>query len=146
MKRAICWVLVVGSLGVALAQERPNFAGRWMLAGADSQPAQPLIVHQTETALEVENWSRRGPSSGTYEWHTTPALNAASEGSASWNGTTLMVVFPAAPSPERSAMVSTRTESWSLDKTGKLTVVIQLTAKQGLRWIDRLMYSRSDQR
>jgi hypothetical protein len=146
MKRAICGVLVVGALGVALAQERPNFAGRWILAGADSQPAQPLIVHQTETALEVENWSRRGPSSGTYEWPTTPAPTAIGEASVSWNGTTLVVVVPAARSPARPATVATRTESWSVDNTGKLTVVIELTSKQGLRLIDRFTYSRSDRR
>jgi hypothetical protein len=39
-----------------------------------------------------------------------------------------------------------RTESWSLDRIGKLTVLIEVRPNQGSRELNRFIYSRADQR
>jgi hypothetical protein len=131
--------------GTALAQDRPNFAGRWIQAGAGSQPEQPVIVSQTPTSLTVQNWSKSGPSSGIYQWGPDPQQPAATRPSASWNGTTLVVAFPMSVLPNAPTVSASRTESWSLDRTGRLTVMIELRRSQGPRERDRFVYSRADQ-
>jgi len=130
----------------ALAQDRPNFAGRWIAAGSGSQPEQPVIVSQTPTSLTVQNWSKNGPSSGTYQWGPEPQQLAATRPSASWNGTMLVVTLPMWELPNALTVSAVRTESWSLDGTDRLTVMIQLRPKHGPRQLDRFVYSRVDRR
>ena len=132
--------------GTTLAQDRPNFAGRWNPAGPGSQPEQPVIVSQTPTSLTVQNWSKSGPSSGTYQLGPDPQQPAATTPGASWNGNTLVVIFPMSASPNAPAGSAVRTESWSLDRTGKLSVMIELRPNQGPRELNTFMYSRGDQR
>lgn len=131
-------------VGIALAQDRPNFAGRWIPAGPGSQPQQPAIVSQTPTSLTVQNWSKSGPSSGVYQWGPDPQQPAATGPTASWNGATLVVTFPMSALQNAPAVSAVRTESWSLDSTGRLTVVIELRRSQGPRELDRFVYSRAD--
>jgi len=139
-------ILTTLMVSVPLGQAPPNFAGRWILAGASSQPAQPLVVNQSATSLSVENWSSSGPRPGVYAWSTDSGPAASATPAASWNGRTLVVVFPAATSPDFPGAVTVRTESWSLDTTGKLTVAIDLDREQGPRIVQRFLYSRSDSR
>jgi hypothetical protein len=138
--------LLVSTLwvGIAVAQDRPNFTGRWIPAGPNSQPAQPVIVSQTPTSLMVQNWSKSGPSSGIYAWGPDPQQPAATRPSASWNGTTLVVTFPMSVLPNAPTVNAMRTQSWSLDRTGRLTVLIELRRSQGPRELDRFVYSRAD--
>jgi hypothetical protein len=49
-------------------------------------------------------------------------------------------------SPNAPAGSAARTESWSLDRTGKLSVMIELRPNQGPRELNTFMYSRGDQR
>jgi hypothetical protein len=132
--------------GTALAQDRPNLAGRWIPAGAGSQPEQPVIVSQTPTSLTVQNWSKIGPSSGTYQLGPEPQQPAATTPGAFWNGYTLVVTFAMSALPNAPAGSAVRTESWSLDRTGKLTVLIEVRPNQGSRELNRFIYSRADQR
>jgi hypothetical protein len=135
----VATILVAG----ARAQERPNFAGRWIPTGPGSQPAQPLLVSQTATTLTVENWSTSGPSSGIHRWGQHPQQLTATMPSG-WDGTTLVITFPVsilANAPNPSAV---RTESWSLDRTGKLTITIELRRNEGPRQLDTFLYSRAD--
>src|SRR5580765_2568774 len=92
--RTVVLSVIVGTFFVASVrtQDRPTFAGRWTPAGPGSQPAQPLLVGQTETSLTVENWSRSGPSSGIHRWGSDPQL--ATLPTASWHGAELVVTFP----------------------------------------------------
>jgi hypothetical protein len=131
-------------VGIALAQDRPNFAGRWVPVGPGSQPEQPVIVSQTPTSLTVQNWSKSGPSSGIYQWGPDPQQLAAARPNASWHGATLVVTFPMSVLPNAPTVSAVRTESWSLDGTGRLTVMIELRPNQGPRELDRFVYSRAD--
>ena len=135
-------VLFVASLGAVLAQQHPSFAGRWILVGVDAHSSQPLIIRQTTTSLEVENWSRRGPSSGIYGWEDAAVPNQTLK--VSWQGPTLVTVVPEASGGKATG--ATRTESWSLDHTGKLTVVIVVSWPQQPPRIDRFLYGRIDER
>ena len=138
-------VLAMLIVGVTAGEELPNFSGRWTLAGAGSHPEQPLIVRQTATSLSVENWASSGPSREVYVWST----NSRDQGSAtplvSWRGTTLVVVFPPAKWPAFPGAVTVRTESWSLDRTGKLVVEIDYTrSPQRPPIVHRFVYTRSE--
>jgi hypothetical protein len=131
-------------VGTTLAQDRPNFAGRWIPAGPGSQPEQPVIVTQTPTSLTVQNWSKSGPSSGIYQWGVEPQQLAATRPNASWSGTALVITFPMPALPNAPTGSAMQTESWSLDGTGRLTVLIELRRSQGPRELDRFVYSRAD--
>jgi hypothetical protein len=143
--KPVVLALVVSTfwVGTALAQDRPNFAGRWVPAGPGSQPEQPVIVSQAPTSLTVQNWSKSGPSSGIYQWGPDPQQAAATRPGASWHGTTLVVTFPMSVLPNATVR-AVRTESWSLDGTGKLTVMIELRPSRGPRELDRFVYSRAE--
>ena len=147
LKPSVLGVIVATILVVvtgARAQERPNFAGRWTLTGPGSQLAQPLIVSQTATSLTVENWSTSGPSSGSHRWGPDPQPLTTTTPRASWQRTTLVVTFPMSDVPNAPNPSAVRTESWSLDRTGKLTVMIELRRNEGPRQLDSFVYSRPD--
>ena len=57
-----------------------------------------------------------------------------SEGT-SWKGATLVVTLPATPN-------GVRTESWSLNRIGNLTVIIEVRRPNGRRLLDSFVYSR----
>jgi hypothetical protein len=126
-----CCLLISLTAGV-VAQERPNFAGRWIPIGVSSQPEQPLVVTQTTTSLTVENTSSSGAASGIHQWTSAPQQSGSGT---SWKGATLVVTFPATPN-------GVRTESWSLNRTGNLTVIIEVRRPNGRRLLDSFVYSR----
>src|SRR2546422_1563817 len=107
-------------VATVLAQERPNLSGRWVAVGANSQPQPPLVVSQSPTSLTVQNWSTVGPSSGTYSWGTNPQQPVETS-NATWVGMKLVATLPT-----NGASGAARTESWSLDRVGKLTVLIEI--------------------
>jgi hypothetical protein len=135
-------IIVAGLIEAARTQDLPNLAGRWIPVGSSSQPPQPLMVSQTEMSITVQNWSKTGPSSGSYQWGLDSQRSAGEEPRAAWNGTTLVVTLPilVANVPNPSGV---RTESWSLDRTGKLSVTIVLRRGQGPREVDTVLYSRA---
>lgn len=138
--------LIVSTIltGAVRAQERPNFAGRWLPAGAGTQPDQPLIVSQTATSVSVENWSTSGPASGTYGWGVDAERATTKTPRVSWEGTTLVVVFPMTTWPGPAGVRAIRTERWWLDTAGKLTVSIGLRPEQGGSWVDTVLYVRTN--
>lgn len=127
-------VAIALSVTSILAQERPSLAGRWVQAGAGSEPSEPLVVVQSDDAIEVENWSRRGPASGVRAW---AGARSPESPRVSWRGRVLTVEYL---SGDRSAGPA-RTETWSFDRTGKLAVTIQdgRTGKAG-RSIESYVY------
>lgn len=127
-------VAIALSVTTVLAQERPSLAGRWVLAGAGSEPSDPLVVVQSDDAIGVENWSRRGPASGVRAW---AGARSPESPRVSWRGRVLIVEHPAGDRPAGPA----RTETWSIDRTGKLTVIIEdgRTGKTG-RSIESYVY------
>ena len=139
-KRTTVGLLFAASVVALLAQQHPSFSGRWGLAGVEGQPSQPLIIRQTTTSLEVENWSRSGPSSGIYEWEDAAVSGHTIK--ATWRGATLVTVVPEVTGDFGAG--ATRTESWSLDPTGTLTVEIAISRPQLPPKIDRFLYRRID--
>ena len=137
--------LVVSTIltGAVRAQERPNLAGRWLPVGAGSQPDQPLVVSQTATSISVENWSTRGPTSGTYRWGADAEPATTTRPRVSWEGRTLIVLFPKARWPGAGGVWAVRTERWLLDAVGKLTVNVELDREQGARFVDSVLYERT---
>ncbi len=133
--RTLAIVLAILStvfIGAARAQQRPDFAGRWIPAGSGSQPPQPLVVTQTATSITVQNWSTKGPTSGTYQWNPEPEPASATTPRASWQGESLVVTIGA------------RTESWRIDRTGKLRVAIAVRRDGRPLSVDGVMYSRDE--
>ena len=148
-KHSVACAVVLTTLvaGVPHARQPPDFGGRWIPMGGGSQPAQPLVVRQSATSLSVENWSTSGPRSGIYAWSMDSRVADPATPNASWSGNTLVVVFPAARPIDPLGVATVRTESWSLDPAGRLTVVITLTREKGAPLlVDRILYSRSDSR
>ena len=131
-------------IGAPRAQERPSLGGRWIPAGSDSQPVQALTVTQTATSVTVKNWSTIGPSSGTYQWNSDPQPATTTTPRASWKDTMLVVIFPPGTWTSAPKVNGTRTESWRIDRSGKLSVVIEVRRDKGAPIVERFVYSRGD--
>jgi hypothetical protein len=141
---AVGLILATVLIGIARAQERPNLTGRWVPAGSDSQPVQPLVVTQTATSITVKNWSTSGPSSGMYQWNLDPEPATTITPSASWKDDTLVVIFTAGTWTTAPKVNGTRTESWAIDRSGKLSVAVVVRRDQGAPIVDRFVFTRDD--
>jgi hypothetical protein len=132
-------VSITLSVMTLLAQARPSFEGRWVEAGAGSEPSEPLVVVQSGDAIEVENWSRRGPVSGVRAWAGATSPESLR---VSWRGQMLVVEYLRGGQGAGLA----RTEAWSIDRSNKLNLTIeQGGASQGRRSVESYVYTRVPQ-
>jgi hypothetical protein len=109
---------------------RPDFSGRWIATPAGgSDPVRALMVTQTDTMLAMQDWSAGGaaieyPFDGPERQHVINGALAISK--ARWNGAELIIETtlrqPSEPASARA--IRQRTETWSLDREGVLTIVV----------------------
>jgi len=138
MKRVLFTALAVAlvlSVGL-LAQEKPNFAGTWVLDPAKSEmgggrgpgggggPA-PVTITQTETEMTIERTMGENTVKTVYKFDGTPSVNETPRGKSTivskWEGAKLVSTLK--NETQRGTMESTETRSLAADGT----MVVEMT-------------------
>jgi len=132
MKRAVFMVLAVAlvlSVGL-LAQEKPNFAGTWVLDPAKSEMGGggrgpgggapgPITIAQTATELTIERTMGENTVKTVYKLDGTQSVNETPRGKSTilskWEGAKLVSTIKR--ETQRGTMESTETRSLAADGT-----------------------------
>ena len=123
----LCLALTAG-----LAQTRPDFSGKWTkIPAAAGEPVQILTITQTQDTLTVDDHGRRWVHKldGSESKHVTieryPPRESVQLSTSSWEGDTLVTVFPIGSSPQGPYLLRV---ALSLD--GKTLVVSATSTSQ----------------
>ena len=143
MKRAVFMALAVAlvlSVGL-LAQEKPNFAGTWVLDPAKSEmgggpgggrgPGGPITITQTAAELTIDQTMGENTVKRVYKFDGTPSVNETPRGKSTivskWEGAKLVSTIKS--ETQRGAMESTETRSLGAD--GTMVVEMTMNAPNG---------------
>ena len=133
--RSLIWGLL--AVGVALAQERPNFAGTWSPVEGVNPPVD-LIVTQTTTLLTAKAGDEREHA---LEYRLDGAESRQSAGVRSktqWEGTRLLVTNTFATD---AGTENVQKQVWSLDATDQL-VIATIRERAGQTRVTKSIYKR----
>ncbi len=99
-------LLLCLSLTPGLVQTRPDFSGKWTrIPAAAGDPVERLTITQTKDTLTVDDAGHRrvhklGASDGKPATSVNPAEESFQISTSSWEGVTLVTLFPIRTGPE----------------------------------------------
>jgi hypothetical protein len=111
----------------AVAQQKPNFSGRWMITSPPEGAGREQVVAQDEKTLTVEQALSSGPRKTTYQLDGVERQQALPmrgqeitiRSKAVWDGERIVITsnysYP-------NGMKEQRKETWSLDAQGRLVI------------------------
>jgi len=133
------------------AQPKPNFSGRWVLATPVKGSAQEQIVTQDEKTLTTEH-AAAGPShkiiyqlDGVERRQAIPSHNSdiTMLTRASWQGDRIVIAVRTSYS---NGMKTQSTETWSIDKQGRLVIDFKETSNSGPGETRSIIYTKKKDR
>lgn len=129
--RAVCAdVLILSLSAFVVADEKPNFSGRWepvVSGGFGSAPSQPVVVVQDRTSLTVTDWKTDGRTlvHRLYASQRDTDVDRTSESIAWWNHDQVVIrTVPTRGAQRRlrNGALQERLETWFLDRDGLLHI------------------------
>ncbi len=153
------WVLIMSAAVLVMtagigAQPKPNFSGRWVLAtpvkGSTKEP-QEQIVRQDEKTLTTEHVAA-GPShkmiyqlDGVERRQAIPSHNSdiTMLTRAFWEGDHIVIAVRTSYS---NGMKTQSTETWSIDKQGRLVIDFKETANGAPGESRTILYTKKKDR
>jgi hypothetical protein len=115
-----------------VAQQRPDFSGRWVQESPADGAGQEQIVKHDAASLSTEHGSEGGSHRAVYKLDGTTSRNAigshgseiVTESQASWKDDRLTITSTTTYPDGRRRLA---TEAWSLDAAGKLVIEFKET-------------------